>query len=207
VETEASEKARLAAQAWQARLAADVGARIARFRREKGMTGQALADECAKLHVPFDRAVISKLEKGNRQTLTIGDLLVLARALDVPPLLLLFPLGHADEVEVLPGVTDATWIAAKHFIGENGPEAPGVVDLFRDHEHYFRRFMESYRGVVKVQNEDLDEADKRYEVMRRDDVPPLRRTRQMIRQQGLTPPPMPEGIPAYFGFDLDEGIS
>jgi hypothetical protein len=104
-------------------------------------------------------------------------------------------------------VTDDAWIAAKHFIGENGPNAPGVVDLFRTHEHYFRRFMESYRAVVKLQGDDLPKANERYEAMRREDVPPLRHVRQMIRQLGLAPPPMPDAIPAYFGFDLDESSS
>ena len=200
METEPARDSRAAVQEWQARLAEQVGERVAHFRQLAGMTGQDLARKTG-----LDRAVISKLEKGHRQTLTVGDVFIVARALEVPPLLLLFPLGQAEEAEVLPGVWEDTWTAVKRFIGENGTDTPGVVDLFRDHEHYFRRFMEAYRAVVKMQNADLAEAGQLYERMRREDLPPLRRTRQMIRAKGLTPPPMPEAIPAYLGIDLHEG--
>jgi 8-oxo-dGTP pyrophosphatase MutT (NUDIX family) len=44
----------------------------------------------------------------------------------------------------------ATGLAAKRFIGENGQNAPGVVDLFRDHEHYANAFLESYRAAQKA---------------------------------------------------------
>ena len=93
--------------------------------------------------------------------------------------------------------------AAKRFIGENGSDAPGVYDLFQNHEHYSRRFMESYRATVKAQTVDIKEASRLYELTRQD-ARPLRQTRQTMRAQGLTPPPLPDGLPDYFGFDTDE---
>jgi transcriptional regulator with XRE-family HTH domain len=177
---------------------------IRRHREARGLSAQQLADRCAELGLEISRSTLADLENDRRVTLSVAELLVFGRALQVPALLLLFPLGQAEEVESLPGVQEDTWTAAKRFIGENGPDAPGVADLFRDHEHYLRRFLESYRDVVKMQRAGLQEANQRYEDMRRDDLPPLRRIRQIMRAQGLTPPPLPGGIPGYFGLDLDE---
>lgn len=170
------------------------------------MSTQQLAEACAKLGLDISRSTLADLENGRRVTMNVAELLVLARALDVPPLLLLFPLGYAGEIEVLPDVTEETWIAAKHFIGENGSDAPGVVDLFRDHEHYLSRFLASYREVIKLQKaKDLVQANDLYEQMRGEVLRPLRRIRQTIRAQGLTPPPLPSGIPAFLGLDLEPG--
>lgn len=91
------------------------------------MTAQALADRCAALGYPLDRTVIAKLEKGLRQTVTVADLLVLAKALEVPPLALVFPVGYEGEVEVLPGrmehpITALRWASGEGFLPEEGAE-------------------------------------------------------------------------------------
>lgn len=96
------------------------------------MTAQALADRCTELGLPLDRAVIAKLEKGHRQTITVGEILVLAKALEVPPLLLIFPIGQRDLTEVLPGRTVGVWDAAKWFTGEQ----PLVAEKFPDRQEW-----------------------------------------------------------------------
>jgi hypothetical protein len=107
------------------------------------MTGQQLADRCAELGLPLDRTVLAKMEHGARQTLTVGELLVLARALGVPPLALVFPIGAAKQAEVLPGQMADTWQAAKWVTGEDGfpgdlaasPHA-GNLFLYRQHDRH-----------------------------------------------------------------------
>lgn len=125
------------------------------------MTAQALADRCAELGLPLDRAVIAKLEKGLRQSLTVAELLVLAKALGVPPIQLVFAVGHDDVTEVLPGQAVDTWEAAKWFTGE-GPfpcedsrsareawqTGGAAVNVFRSHDAY-----------MAAQHAALDEAD------------------------------------------------
>lgn len=184
---------------WPGRLAGVIAGEVRRYRDARKMSARELAERCTELGMDIPQAVIANLENKRRPLVSVAELLVLARALEVPPLRLLFPLGYAADMEILPDVMEDTWVAAKHFIGENG--ALGVVDLFRDHEHYLGRFLASYREVVKLQDADLMQAGERYEQMRREDLPPLRRTRQMIRAQGLTPPPLPERIPEYLGID------
>jgi len=64
------------------------------------------------------RNLVSDLETGRRQLLGVAEVLVIARALDVPPLLLLFPVGVAEEAEALPGEIRSPFRAAAWFSGE-----------------------------------------------------------------------------------------
>ncbi|SFL04182.1 hypothetical protein SAMN05216275_14947 [Streptosporangium canum] len=68
------------------------------------------------------------MERGLRQTITLAELLVLARALNVPPLRLALPIGEALQTEVLPGVTVGTWQAAQWFTGHEAFPAAAAVD-------------------------------------------------------------------------------
>jgi len=85
------------------------------------LTTQALSARTRELGHPLDRSVIAKLEGGHRQNITVPELLVLAGALDVPPLLLLFPVGRTQEIEMLPGMTVGVWDAVRWLTGELPP--------------------------------------------------------------------------------------
>lgn len=142
---------------WSGRIAAQVGKRVAYYRARtpgegKGgrMSAQALSDRCAALGYPIDRSVIAKLEKGLRQSIAVADVLVLAKALGVPPLLLVFPIDGDNLVEALPGKEMVGWQAAKWFSGE-GPflrrdrrgewavDGPGELLSWRDNVLELRR--------------------------------------------------------------------
>lgn len=106
---------------WVARFTAAIGKRVEHYRTKNKMTVQAVADACAEeMGVPLDRSVIAKLEKGLRQGISVGELIAIAKAIGVPPILLVFPLGQEDseEVEVLPGFMANTWEVVKWFTGE-----------------------------------------------------------------------------------------
>ena len=131
---------------WNGVTAHRIGQRVAYFRKKagpRGITAQALADRCAELGHPLDRTVIAKLEKGLRQSLTVADLFVLARALDVPPIALICPVDQEGTVEILPGqkvsTYDAmTWFTGeRRFPGESGPadepDDPAMIRAYRAH--------------------------------------------------------------------------
>ena len=61
---------------------------------------------------------LSKVELGNRE-LRLDELIALAAALDVAPVLLIFPLGHEEQVELFPGIEAGTWAALKWFTGQD----------------------------------------------------------------------------------------
>ena len=103
---------------WATRLNADTGARIAAYRKQRKLTAQQLADRCAELGLPIERGLLAKIEKGIRQGLNVGEIAVFAKALGVPPILLLLPVGESETTEVLPGEHADTWAAFTWFTGE-----------------------------------------------------------------------------------------
>lgn len=111
---------------WTIRIARQVGKRVAAYRDKAGLSVTDLSKHCTDLGLPMDRSVISKLENGHRRSVTVDELLVLARALDVPPIMLVFPVGAPGEVEVLPGEHRAAFRAAQWFSGEALFPRPGA---------------------------------------------------------------------------------
>jgi len=99
--------------------AKDTTARIAatvKAQRGKRST-QWLAERTAEMGHPISRTAISNLEVGRKRAVDVPELVVLARALGVPPVLLLYPAISAGEVEVLPGHRTSSWSAVQWFAG------------------------------------------------------------------------------------------
>jgi len=81
-------------------------------------SAQWLADETERLGYPISRAAIANYESGRKKGLDVAELLVLATALRIPPLTILFPELPDGPVELLPGVHTTSWDAAAWFSGE-----------------------------------------------------------------------------------------
>jgi transcriptional regulator with XRE-family HTH domain len=110
---------------WPSRLTRSIAAQVQRHRKQREWSAQRLADECGKLGLEITRSTLADLENGRRVTLSVAELLVIARALDVPPLLLVFPAGSEETVEALPGTARPAWRAAQWITGEGPFPAPG----------------------------------------------------------------------------------
>lgn len=109
---------------WQERLAGTIAAEVLRYRRNQKMSAQRLSDRCAELGMEVPRAVISNLENGRRTSVSVAELLVLAAALEVPPAVLVFPVGYTEETEALPGALTPPYEAVRWFGGEEQSGAP-----------------------------------------------------------------------------------
>jgi transcriptional regulator with XRE-family HTH domain len=82
-----------------------------------------LADETKRLGYPISRAAIANYESGRKKGLDVAEILVLAAALRVPPLSILFPELPDGTIELLPGLQTTSWDAAAWFSGEaNSPD-------------------------------------------------------------------------------------
>lgn len=95
-----------------------VGQQVARARGRLGLTQQALADAIAQ-HAPdttLNRAAVAKIESGVRRV-GLDELVLLAVALDVPPVLLLLPVEHGEDVQLAPGREVGAWTAFEWMIG------------------------------------------------------------------------------------------
>jgi transcriptional regulator with XRE-family HTH domain len=188
------------AKDWPKSVAKRVGQRVAYFRaqatdeRGRKLTAQALADRCAGLGLPLGRPTIAKLEKGLRETITVGELHVLAKALNVSPADLVFPVGEAAEVEILPGEHMATWDAVLWSSGF--AEQPGRPD-------------EDYQGVIhlyQVHHVIMQEWRGRWAgpSAERMGVTGLRRVRKEIKDRGLLLPPLPPELAYIDNGEPDE---
>jgi transcriptional regulator with XRE-family HTH domain len=190
--------------AWGPGLVAAVAAEVRRYRQLRQLSVKELADRCAKLGWPIKRSVLSNLELSYRETVTVPEILILAAALNVAPVLLLFPVGRQEQVEYLPDSAVSPWDAAKWFSGQSDrPDATPLdndervyrlpVQAYADHEHNLNRL-----SVVQARAKDLrqrarndvadpDAVDFAEELVEQYEQS-LTRLRQEMRDQGLRAP-------------------
>ncbi|WP_327268771.1 helix-turn-helix domain-containing protein [Streptomyces sp. NBC_01218] len=126
-------------QGWTERYTQTVAAEVRRHRERRGMSAQDLADACAKLGVPIQRSVIANLENGRRASIGVAEVLVFAAALDVPPGVLMSPVGQTAEVEIFPGEMEdpysvIQWIAGVTYRdgGTEGEHAGNPLPLYEE---------------------------------------------------------------------------
>jgi len=92
-------------------------AKAIRDARQGRLTAQELADETERLGYPITRSQIANYESGRKQSLDVSELIVIAAALKVPPLSLLFPDAPDHQIEALPGQPTSTFDAMTQFVG------------------------------------------------------------------------------------------
>lgn len=104
-----------AAADWSAEQAARVGDEIRRLRGSRSQ--QWLSDRTDALGYRIPHPTIAELENHQRAHVSTAELAVLAKALDVAPVRLLYPSAYPTELDVLPGVPATSWSAAEWFSG------------------------------------------------------------------------------------------
>ena len=108
-----------AAKAWELKLAERVGKAVQKRRKALEMTGVELAERTAELGYPITRVAISKIEGNSRAgKLDVAELLVLAEALKIAPVLLLAANFPDGEVETGPGHSVESRDAVGWFSGQ-----------------------------------------------------------------------------------------
>lgn len=174
------------------------------------MSAQQLADECAALGHAIPRSVLANLESGRRETVSVPELLVIAQALNVAPILLLFPLGYEPDAEVRPGCWTRAWDAAEWFAGRRDvPPAPLHDDKVAVGEPVYRRPVELYEAYERAQetyrraqvntrrwrerarteNGDVAESLAQAEEQEADAMVAITHLRYVMREAGILPPP------------------
>lgn len=105
-------------KSWPTLWAEGVGKQIQAVRKSRGMTVQGLSQRCAELRHPIPRSTLSNIEGGRKEAIVVQEIVVIAEALDVPPVELLFPGLMSEQCEFLPGQFTTAWNALKRFTGE-----------------------------------------------------------------------------------------
>ena len=110
-----------------------VAEQIRRRRNSLGLTRHDLAKRCKDLGVPeLTYASLTNIETGRkengqrRRLVTVEELATIARALGIPPVLLLFPVGRTQEMELLPGQAVPPGAALAWFTGERCYPSEGI---------------------------------------------------------------------------------
>lgn len=200
---------------WFTGLTEFTGRQVRRYRQLRDLSAEQLAGAVQAAGLPFTRSQVTNLEANRRTTITVGEVLVLAKVLDVPPILLVLPLGQQETVEVLPGCSIDTWAAAKWFVGEE--PLPNVVDdtawtqaaapvgLYRDHDRFVlewriaqktaaaarRRGSRASTVDEKATHEDAAKLADRTAQVHANTVSDIR---HRMREQELTVPTLPEEL-------------
>lgn len=105
-------------QGWPMRFTAGIARQIRRYREGKGWSLQQLADECTQLGHPTLDTALANMESGQQGSIAAHELVAIAAALKIPPVMLLFPGLAYESVEALPGVAAPAQSAAQWFSGE-----------------------------------------------------------------------------------------
>lgn len=116
---------------WPANWTAAIGKTVRLVRERQKLSAQQLSVRCAVAGYPIPRNTIANLENGRKETLPLHELVILARALGVPPVELLYPIGQTEQLEVVPGLTGRPMTAVDWFCGVV-PRPDGSVKVTAD---------------------------------------------------------------------------
>ena len=116
---------------WPKALTSIQGRLIAHHRERRGLKHAELVAMVNDLGLDMKRTTLINIEQGRRKTITVPEVFAFAYALQVPPILLLIPLGNVDQVEILKGKTVSPWTAAKWVEGRTLLDEPidGVIPV------------------------------------------------------------------------------
>lgn len=187
---------------WVDQVMATVAAEVRRRRKELGWSAQDLADKCEEIGHPIPRNVIANMESGRRSNLPLVDVIVLAEALNTPPICLVYPVGYVDDVQRLPLQHPTTSLdALRRFTGEETDLGmdDDMLRYFRAHHAAEEQLRKARRDEdhARYHAETAPNADRKAEALRAqaraaetadDAASSLRRIRAFIREEGVTPP-------------------
>ncbi|MFE5258522.1 helix-turn-helix domain-containing protein [Streptomyces coelicoflavus] len=193
---------------WEDHVMATVAGEVRRRRKELGWSAQDLADRCEEIGYPIPRNVIANMESGRRAGLPLVEVMVLAKALRMSPISLIYPVGYVDEVRQLPYEDPRpAWGALQWFTGSSAADdaTDYMLDHFLAHDLELRSALaavesEDYeRWKVKtapnrVQREAAERALARYADQAANAKHELRRHRDAIREAGGSPPHLPSQL-------------
>jgi transcriptional regulator with XRE-family HTH domain len=189
---------------WSADLTRSIAKNLRRYRKAKRWSARELSETCDILGLPIPRTTISDLENGRRLFLDVAELLILARALEVSPVDLVFPQDRGERVRLSPEepctVTKAAqwWKGAKEagvaplaMSGYTRRHGDDPESLFDQHERLVKGIRYCYRYVDSAPTLDAA-ADARLHLQR--ELQELDLLRRHIHLIGFIPPRLPDDV-------------
>ncbi|WP_328856355.1 hypothetical protein OG579_13635 [Williamsia herbipolensis] len=170
---------------WADTLTARVGRAVRQAREPRSV--QWLSDRTYALGRRISKATISELETGKRKALPVTDLLLLAAALEVPPVGLLVADLPDGDVEILPRQAVRSVVALRWISGEDVlAERPGTRIVGQDGLEHFREWGRQ-RDVFAANAEPVVRARTIFELRERIDAAARAINAARTRLESLTP--------------------
>ncbi|MGV9762165.1 helix-turn-helix domain-containing protein [Micromonospora tulbaghiae] len=113
---------------WAAETNQTIATQIRNWRNARGLSAQQLSERCASIGYPIPRNIIANIETGRRGSVTVPEAIIIAMALNVPPILLIYPVGKELAVRTSPRQDCGTFYAARWFMGDTRP-TPDMAGL------------------------------------------------------------------------------
>ncbi|WP_082920603.1 helix-turn-helix domain-containing protein [Rhodococcus sp. YH3-3] len=148
---------------WPEELTKAVVEQIRRYRQKRGLSYQQLADRCTELGYPTGRTTLANLEAHKRKSLTLHELIVLAAALEVPPVELIFPGIPDGEFQILPNKSQNAWDALKWFTGETKVPREAAQPDEPEYHLTLMRELDSIPGQISQWESDVRDTKIQYE--------------------------------------------
>jgi transcriptional regulator with XRE-family HTH domain len=145
-----------------------VAARVRQYRTDRGWSARVLAEKCQQAGLKWERDVVANLESGRRNMVTLDELLILALVLNVPPVLLVTPLGGKDEQQVAPDVQAKPWDVYRWFVGEiadprgDGFAAPEAMSNWSKAQEPIRLYQKLFKTIDDLRRTPNDDAASGY---------------------------------------------
>jgi transcriptional regulator with XRE-family HTH domain len=178
---------------WQEQITRSIAWQIRRHRLHRKLSAQKLADRCEQLGFAIPRSVIANLENGYREAVSVAELLVLAQALEVPPVLLVAPLDSQKTMELLPGRCGSTAAAVLWLTGQGDlRESPGRFDVLWNDDGLIPIFLEYERQVADLRAYRADVAGPGYADIRREIIRQIRKLHSQLRRRGVELTELPD---------------
>jgi hypothetical protein len=129
-----------------------VAGQVRHLRHRRGWSASDLAAKMTDAGFPWDRSLVSRLETGARENVTLDEVLALAYVLNVAPVYLFVPSDPRVEYQVVPVCTVGV-LTARQWVRGQQP-LPGA-----DRREYIAETPpEEYAGVAKRLLEELTRA-------------------------------------------------
>ena len=172
-------------EAWATEVNRSIAAQIREWRKNRRLSAQQLSERCARIGYAIPRNIIANIETGRRGTISVVEVLALAMALNVPPTLLLFPVGRTPVMHTAPLRDTRPGYAIKWFAGEVRPQ-PGMTGLDQGTKHgdASREWDEAHDVFIAHQRH--DSLVRRYRYVRDDAVAELKRMANPLSQEHNT---------------------
>lgn len=103
---------------WPKSLTRAQGKAIRHYRELAGLKHEELARKLTEAGLPMQRTTLVNIEQGLRKSLSVPEILAIGYVLDVPPGMLIAPLGLQPKVEAVSGQEIDTWRALGWISGE-----------------------------------------------------------------------------------------